>query len=146
MSGTVWSFKANKGICGISFLREQLNAFNISMLTKELSQLFSCCSRREILNIEIASFLRVFITQLSLLLFNFSIILLEGFLNIKRVVLINPLIIQVINCVHCCTSTILSIRWVFSWFCIRTKLLIFPYYAKTLLRSDSVHEAGKFLQ
>jgi hypothetical protein len=57
VEGIFWLLEADESIEGVSFLREELNAFNVSMLTKELLEFFSSSGGWEVLDVKVASLL-----------------------------------------------------------------------------------------
>jgi hypothetical protein len=109
VEGIFWLLEADESIEGVSFLREELNAFNVSMLTKELLEFFSSSGGWEVLDVKVASLLWVLVSDHFFLLLNVSFVLLKGFLNIEGVVLINLLSMEILNCIDGSLDTVFLI-------------------------------------
>jgi hypothetical protein len=57
LEGIFWLFEADEGVQGISFLWEELNAFNVSILAEKLLQFLSSGGGWEVLDVKVASLL-----------------------------------------------------------------------------------------
>jgi hypothetical protein len=79
----LWVLEADEGIDSLAFLGEELDVLDFSVLREEFFELLFSGSRREVLDIEIASLLGVLVSKHLLGLFHFSLGLLEGFLDVK---------------------------------------------------------------
>jgi hypothetical protein len=71
----IWVLEAHEGVERLAFLGEELDAFDVSVLGEVLLQLLSSSGRQEVLHIQIASLLRVLVSDhfLGLFLFSFGL-------------------------------------------------------------------------
>jgi hypothetical protein len=99
LGSLLWILEADKGIKSLTFLREKLDVFDFTILSKEFFKLLFGSSGREVLDVEIASLLGVLVSEHLLGLFNLSLCLLQSFFAVELFA-INHFIVELLDSSH----------------------------------------------
>jgi len=97
LRGGLGVLEADEGIHSLSFLGEHLDALDFSIAAEEFLELVVGGLRREVLDVEVATFLAVFVPHHLLLLLDFSLLLVQGSLHVPGVAFVDALAVQVLN-------------------------------------------------
>ena len=87
---------ANESVDGLLVVWEHFDGFDISSLLEELGELFKGGVGGEVLDVEIASLLRVLVADHVLLFLDFSVCFGEGLLHVEDVLVIDSLFVQLL--------------------------------------------------
>lgn len=104
-------FVADESIESFSFLGEDFDALEFTVLFKVLSKFSLSGGGREVLDVEIASLLGVLESELLSLFLSFSLLLFQGFFDVDSETLVF-FIIFLINCIEGSFGSVLSVVWI----------------------------------